>query len=131
MAKQKHQFFKLMESDNDFCTTMKQLGQHAAVHGSIVKACEKAICKLYKHDCDDINLVRYDMISSGADPHEVPPSHDALELHIQRANYQALIWRNATYPNFLQPTPNGNGWVIKDDCIDIMWIKRSQHQRLC
>ena len=68
--------------------------------------------------------MRYEIISNGADPHEIPPSKDALVLHIKRANFQAMIWKKALDQNFTPPSPKGNGWTIKDGNIDIEWISK-------
>ena len=39
----------------------------------------------------------------------LPPTLDSLILHIQRANYQAYIWKHATKSSLVLPTPIGNG----------------------
>ena len=94
------------------------------MEADVIKACEASMCKIYKRKCDDINCVRYDMLSSGAESHEIPPTKDALVLHILRANYQPIIWRKALDPDFVPQTPNGNGWKISDGCIEIEWITK-------
>ena len=42
---------------------------------------------------------------------KLPPTHDALILHLKRANYQCYIWKHATTPNMDIPSPVGDGWM--------------------
>ena len=43
----------------------------------------------------------------------LPPTIDALSHHVNRTNYQALLWRNAMIADYQAPTPNGCGWEVK------------------
>ena len=44
----------------------------------------------------------------------LPPCKDSLYMHIQRADYQAMIWNNssARYPEI--PSPVDHGWVLDE-----------------
>ena len=75
-----------------------------------------------------VNKLRYDLfmkkfrpksqnvLSSfdGIDMTLLPPCQDSLYMHIQRANYQALIWISSLehYPDI--PSPVGHGWVLDE-----------------
>ena len=128
-GKTKHLFFKMLKDDQSFCNAMKKIGVEVTVTDDVIKACEKSICKIYKHDYNDINQVRYEMLTSGAESHEIPPSKDALVLHIKRANYQALVWRKALDPAFVPPSPVENGWKMNNGCLDIEWITKEPAPR--
>lgn len=44
----------------------------------------------------------------------LPPTQDALHLHIRRSHYQTFIWKKAIEPRPLLPSPQSNGWIIDD-----------------
>ena len=47
-----------------------------------------------------------------------------LSLHILRANYQVLIWRNSVFQNPSIQKPEGNGWQINDtNELEVQWYK--------
>ena len=45
---------------------------------------------------------------------KLPPTLDALLLHLRRACYQCFIWKSACKPVLSLPTPIGNGWKGND-----------------
>ena len=62
-----------------------------------IDAIERYVCKLYKAPAaPPIDNARHLLFSKCQKAHEaLPPSNDALELHIARANLQAKIWFQA------------------------------------
>ena len=52
----------------------------------------------------------------------MPPSKDALCLHVKRANYPAAIYKRALDPHPAVPSPHGHGWKINGDDISIHWM---------
>ena len=129
VGKSKNTFFKLLTTNAEFRQAMKDLGKELPVSDAVTAACEAAICKLYGHNSTDVNRVRYDMLSKGAESHEIPPTKDALMLHVKRANYQAYLWKMALIPNFVPPSPDGHGWKIKDRSIEIAWMTQEPAPR--
>ena len=124
VGKTKKSFFKLLTSKEPFRDAMKNLGNAMPVTDSLINGCKAAICKLYKSECDDVNRVRYDMLSKGAESHELPPTKDALVLHIKRANYQSHIWKMSLVPGFVAPSPTSHGWLVKDGVLTIQWMTK-------
>ena len=57
---------------------------------------EQFVCNLYgSPELQTVNSVRVSMFSkakANTGMELLPPTRDALELHVQRANYQAKIW---------------------------------------
>ena len=47
-------------------------------------------------------------------PESMPPSSDAAQYHIQRANHQSLIWREACNSKPVIPSPTDSGWKLAD-----------------
>ena len=53
--------------------------------------------------------------------HQLPPCRHCLRKHIDRANYQALIWKNCLKPLPTIPEPEGHGWKIENGDLVIDW----------
>ena len=87
------------------------------------------VCCMYgKPKYASVNKRRYDLFMqkfrptsgnvlssvNGIDLSLLPYCKDSLYIHIQRANYQAMIWDNSSehYPEILSPA--GHGWVLDD-----------------
>ena len=121
-GKGKKTFFKLLDTDHEFCSAMQRLGSKLKISSKLYDDCEAAICRLYGRQGPQVNQVRYDMLTKGAESHEIPPTQDALRLHTERANYQAFIWKNSLDPSFKPPDADGHGWVEKDGRISIKWM---------
>ena len=73
---------------------------------------------------ESVDKVRFDKVrqsfkcssllssTNGIDLSQMPPCKTVLLLHIQRANFQTLIWRNASISNPELPKPENNGWTL-------------------
>ncbi|MEW8545283.1 MAG: hypothetical protein AB2693_17305, partial [Candidatus Thiodiazotropha sp.] len=74
---------------------------------------EKFVCKVYdpSSNITSIDEMRLFLFNKGKDPDNLPPTSDALKLHISRAHYQTSVWLKATVscPEFL--APETCGWV--------------------
>ena len=67
----------------------------------------------------------------GLDISLLPPCQQALKKHIMRANYQAMIWRQAYIAHPDIPHPSCHGWTMSANgvlCID--WCKDLVPQQL-
>ncbi|GFN74406.1 hypothetical protein PoB_000091200 [Plakobranchus ocellatus] len=51
----------------------------------------------------------------------LPPCLNSLNLHVTRANYQAMIWKRATESHPYVPAPVHNGWKFENDSLVIDW----------
>lgn len=76
---------------------------------------EQFVCGIYRYgSTSSINDVRLKMFSKGNSSVEsLPPSQDALHLHLDRANYQAFIWKKAVEEKTDCPLPADHGWVME------------------
>ncbi|KAK3730447.1 hypothetical protein QZH41_012641 [Actinostola sp. cb2023] len=74
----------------------------------------------------DINQCRYAVFCAKkgeAEPHQLPPCRDYLHKHCQRANYQAVVWKNSPLNNE-EPSPVGKGWVLEsDESSQCQWLE--------
>lgn len=53
--------------------------------------------------------------------YHLPPTQSSLVYHIKRANYQAYLWKHALENTITVPTPDGQGWQVKNKQIEIVW----------
>ena len=78
-----------------------------------VNTIERFVCELYGKKMQEVNLLRYQLHCEGkagkVEPQGLPPCKSSLQLHITRANYQAEIWRRATFTLPEVPLPGGHG----------------------
>ncbi|CAH3146219.1 unnamed protein product [Porites evermanni] len=51
---------------------------------------------------------------SKKDLDDLPPTQDALILHIKRANYQTMVWNKALEPCPSLPKPEDSGWYYSE-----------------
>ena len=78
----------------------------------VLARCGKFICRLY----ESVYTLRCKQFRKGKGKLEsLTPTRDALLLHIQRAHFQALVWRNSLVPNPDIPCPTKNGWHLNEN----------------
>ena len=72
---------------------------------------------------EDTDRVRYKLFcSKNAHTCNLPPTKDALNYHVARANYQACIRHNSLEAAAHTPSPHGHGWDVIDGYISIHWM---------
>ena len=103
-AAKKRKYFNI----KDICANLLTLKK--------IKDAKTFICTLYK--CGSIGSVNDGQIllfSKTVNPEALPPTKDALELHIKRAHYQAFVWKQAAcqYPDL--PNPDEMGWTTNGE----------------
>ena len=90
------------------------IGQHPVnIEERVVESVNQAVSVIYSGklmaNTDD---ARYDLFSKkGLSSEKLPPTSDALYMHIRRANYQAYIWKSTTVPILDLPSPLDAGWT--------------------
>ena len=57
------------------------------------------------------------------DPQVLPLSQDALKVHITRANFQTMGWKNALSHHSAPLNLNNQGWRM-DESIEIRWMNQ-------
>ena len=81
----------------------------------MLKDAEQFVCRMYGvpeiDSCDEARVTLFCKLKS---PEVLPPTTDALQFHIQRAHYQAMVWRQAALPQPILPSPVSSGWVLQD-----------------
>ncbi|KAL2098309.1 hypothetical protein ACEWY4_007516 [Coilia grayii] len=110
---------KLVKGSKTFQDSFKSLGTSWAVSEEVHRNMESFVCRMYAPSSSicDINDVRYMLFCAKrgeVDSSSLPPCRDCLKLHIQRANYQAGIWRHCLEGQPDIPEPRGHGWTTND-----------------
>jgi hypothetical protein len=80
-----------------------------------IKLVEQYVMVLYSKSAEQhqsINSLRAQLFHTKDDPCKLPPTSDALNLHILRAMYQALVWYCAGVAKPDLPSPETCGWHV-------------------
>ena len=110
-----------------FTNLFQSLGEEDDVSNEIYELSKQFACTLYGHkEGHDVNAVRYKMrcvIRGECEANQLPPCKSSLRKHLQRANYQCRIWREALTPVVNIPDPVTHGWKVGDDgSLEIDWM---------
>ncbi|XP_038063921.1 uncharacterized protein LOC119734467 [Patiria miniata] len=130
-GKGKMKAIKLLVENPTLCAQFQLLGESFMVTDDQVTALEMFVCKLYaQHSYSRVNEARCAMFSMATKAENVmPPNRDALRKHIERANFQAAIYKRslAQHPDI--PSPVGHGWKMVDDTLGIDWMDMESAQQ--
>ena len=109
-----------LEKDPVVQQNIQQLGNIVPLSLETSAACEKFICSSYTTNKEgSADLIRHWMFCQKRQHNEnLPPTSDSLQHHIDRSNYQALVWKRALEAKQQLPAPNGNGWIFKDGLLE-------------
>ena len=90
---------------------LRNLG-NGDLDSSTVTSVEKFICRIYSvTEAERCNEARATLFSRCRSPEALPPTSDAMRWHIERAHYQAMIWKQAHVPHPTLPLPESSGWT--------------------
>ena len=88
---------------------------------------EEYLCRLYgaPNLHGGVDKGRYEMFQKGKKSLEsLPPTKDALELHVQRANFQAMVWLKADSRETNTGSPTATGaWRNGIDGLEVVWSR--------
>ena len=117
----KRKAFKTLKAMGDQLPGLAVLGESPILdlNSECVVDVVKFVCRLYdfKGDEQNIDKLRYRLFCrKNISGDKLPPSLDALLLHISRTAYQSFIWQQAQTPVLNLPPPVENGtWKLSDD----------------
>lgn len=96
-----------------FPNLLKDLGRSSDIDTDSI---ELFVIQMYSSTTNttSVNGLRAELFHRVNDPEKLPPTQDALGLHIQRSNYQAMVWINAVVPRPSLPQPEECGWVCRE-----------------
>jgi hypothetical protein len=87
---------------------------------------EQFVCKLYgTPDIQTVDHARIQLFGKAKKGLEMlPPTRDALELHVARANHQAKIWLQADQEHIHVSSPIDTlGWKTEFGCLRAVWTR--------
>ena len=117
-GKGKAKALRIVQTDNRYRETFKQLGKEWVISENTLKQLESFTCVLYDQiNCGKrtVNELRYKLFVAKrgeAEPSQLPPCKDCLIMHAARANYQVGIWRRCLEQEPNIPYPIDHGWVM-------------------
>ena len=83
------------------------------------------VCRLYSNDSDygnDVDLVRLKVFSQKTrDVDRIPPTSDALNLHLKRSVFKASIWTTAHMSRMPVGNPTDHVWKEEDGKLLSIW----------
>jgi hypothetical protein len=80
-----------------------------------IKLAEAFIGKLYNQVTDTSDEARDLMFGKSKSLESLPSTSDALKLHIERAHFQASVWKQANVVKLVLPSPITMGWSLDGD----------------
>ena len=120
---------KIIKTESKFQEVFNHLGQEWQISSDLIQSIETFTCLMYGCQKEklptNINEFRYQLFCTKhgeLDSYQLPPCADSLKKHIQRANYQAAIWRRCLERTPGVPRPNGYGWNFDSDRLVIDWM---------
>ena len=111
---------KVYENNSEL---LKNLGGGILTEETILGA-EEFVGKMYMYsessDITSVNELRCRLFRQGrVESEKLPPTKDALVQHIQRAHYQATVWRMSLKSRQQLDSPIQNGWQRHTDGIQL------------
>ena len=77
---------------------------------------------MYGQDCKKVNEAKYNLFLMLTKLEaRLPPNADSLKKHVMRTNYQAAVHTRCLEQFPPISSPNGHGWKVVDDELDIDW----------
>ena len=121
------QIIKIVKASDEYKSCFADFGDSFTFDASLFPILEKFVC-LMCLKCDSTNEARYLKFCSNkkcTEPHQLPPTRDALLCHLKRVSYITTINKRSLdcYPDI--PDPDGYGWRTNEEGISILWMLRS------
>ena len=108
----------MVRTDTSYQETFKGLGQSWDLSEELFQRIEEFTSHMYAANSStgEVNQLRYQLFCAKrgeVESSQLPPCRDCLLMHVERANYQAAIWKRSLHASPVVPSPTEHGW--KDD----------------
>ena len=111
----KKKAWKVMKNSPDLYPGMMRLGEEIPPSNDAILSCERFLCATYTTSPkagSTVDEVRYWMFCQRKQKNEgLPPTSNSLHHHIERVNYQTMVWKRCMEAVQGLPSPDGNGWI--------------------
>ena len=114
----------ILKADEGSRASILRIGERVPPMRRDLNEMEKFVCSLYNDvNCCKVNDTRYKLFckNQNLQSYQLPPTHAALQKHLQRANYQAYVWKHALDARILSQGPDGQGWRVRGEELEIDW----------
>eukprot|EP00794_Sanderia_malayensis_P011489 gene11489-biopygen9165 len=105
---------------------LADLGAQWSIDEELLLRLEEYVCHIFGKKKKDVNAVRYEIFKNGyekkgkiQDLSLLPPCRQSLQLHCQRSNYIAKVWRSCLQANIDFADIERNGWSADGK---IVWV---------
>ena len=117
----------ILKGSQEYIKIFKEIGTNFTFNNERLNVIEKFVCELYGiKNCTSTNKARYKKFCSSKkilEPQQLPPTSNALLCHMKRVNYVTAVVKASIFNcNPIIPCPDGYGWIIKDDVLNIVWM---------
>ena len=110
--------WRLLQDNPTAFQDLSLLGTSVDVASRSLLCAERFFCEAFRSKHTNINEARYDMFCKKfTRTEDLPPTKDSLIQHVNRANYQTLIWKSALDLSDVAGSPVGHGWEKHGDDI--------------
>ena len=125
-GKGKKKAYNILLDNEAFLLAFSRIGRNFSLPEDVEKVIEKFVCILYgQTQVFNVNEARYRIFCASSSQESLPPTQDELYLHLNRTNYQAAIHKHSLTPIMNAPSPAGNGWEIKDEQLNMIWMTKA------
>ena len=103
------------------------IGKETTVTETLFDILEELYCRLHGFKSQtSISNCRYETLirKKMPDPERIPPTSDALRLHIMRCNYQIREWKKSIDDEHIPGDPEGFGWEKTESQHEIKWMTK-------
>ncbi|XP_078728559.1 uncharacterized protein LOC144944341 isoform X1 [Lampetra fluviatilis] len=119
---------KMVRKNTSCQETFIRLGQSWNVSDELFQKIVQFTYRLYvaNSSTGEMNELRYQLFCTKrgeVESSQLPPCKDCLFMHVQRANYQAAIWKCCLQANPVVPSPAECGWTDDDGKLAIYWMR--------
>ncbi len=116
-----------IRNNRSFLRAFGQIGSSTEISENLMKELEKFVCYIYgQRKESSVNTARASIFwkklkatNKVIDISLFPPCQSSLEKHAKRANYVAMIWRQASFPLINEECPTDHGWLSD---YQVAWI---------
>ena len=113
---------------------LEHIGEESQISTDVLAKAEAFVCKLYNPGTQEVEINKERAAAfrkSKKDLDALPPTQDALILHIKPANYQTMVWNKALEPCPSLPKPEDSGWFYSEGRLKPKLMTREEVSAAC
>ena len=128
------QFYRVVKTSawkvfEDAPDLLEHLGEESQISADVLAKAEAFISKLYNSGTQEVEINKERAAAfrkSKKDLDALPPTQDALILHIKRANYHTMVWNKALEPCPSLPKPEYSAWYYSEGLLKPKLMTREE-----